>query len=175
MKQKITSSGTALNQVPGLIRRVPKVLRTPDFWASMPTVLDYGGGPFDATSEFLGRRGASNLVYDPFNRSKRHNAAVLRTLRRQPAAAAFCANVLNVIRYRAVRQEALELIRELTDPDGPVFIDSWVGDGSSRGRRTRVGWQANRPPKNYLREVRRVFPSAVWRGGLIAARCPELS
>jgi hypothetical protein len=169
MKQAFTSADTSLNQIPGLYKIVPKLLKQLDYWSHAREVLDYGGGRFDAFVEELARLGTRSFVYDPFNRTHEHNLLVVRLLKIKPARVTVCANVLNVIREPAVRQEALETMRKLTAPAGDVLISTHSGDGDSRGRITPKGWQSHRPTKNYLREVRRVFPDAFYCGGLILA------
>ena len=170
MKQAITSAATSLNQVPGVFLQVPRILHKPDYWSSLAEILDYGGGAWDALTDRLAELGVRNLVYDPFNRAREHNELIERLLRVRGAEAAICANVLNVIREPPVRQTLLEHIRQLTLPDAPIFISCHKGNGTSRGQRTTKGWQANKPTKSYLREIKKVFPSATLRGGLILAR-----
>jgi hypothetical protein len=167
MMQKITSAETSLNQIPALYKTVPKLLKEPDYWASVSELLDYGGGKYDTFVDELASLGVRSLVYDPFNRTPEHNALVLRLLSLRPAPVTVCANVLNVIKEPAVRMAALELMRRLTVPAGDVFISTHSGNGDSRGGKTPRGWQSNRPTRSYLREVRRVFPRAFYRGGLI--------
>jgi hypothetical protein len=53
------------------------------------------------------------------------------------------------------------------EPGGHVFITVYEGDKTSRGKRTTKGWQAHRPAKNYMREIRKVFSAAWVHGSLI--------
>lgn len=161
MTQKITSAGTCRNQVPAVFKLICETFRNPAlFWARTDDVLDYGGGRYDTFTDFLGKHSIRNWVYDPFNRSEEHNAFVRKMLGIRKANHAILSNVLNVIREPKARREVLEDIRSLTEPGGMVFITVYGGNRSSRGKRTTKGWQANRPPQNYLREVRQVFPKS---------------
>lgn len=171
--QAITSAKTSRNQIPAVYSKIPKLLGWPYFWGHTAEVLDYGGGAYDTFTDKLASHRVRNYVYDPFNRSPEHNALVERLLRVKKAEVAVCANVLNVIREREARQKVLEHIKELTIADAMVFIDVYEGDKTSRGKVTSNGWQAHRPLKNYLREVRRTFPDAWCKGGLIVAGLPR--
>ncbi len=167
--QEFTSAGTSLNQVPGAWNLIhDKVDDTFSFKISR--LLDYGGGKYDKFTDQLAYCNIENFVLDPYNRTMTHNTLVRKALEQQPADAAICANVLNVIKEPAVRQEALEIIRELTKIGGQVFFTVHEGNKTSRGRRSKDDcWQANRPTKNYLREIKKVFPGATRKGKLIIA------
>lgn len=169
LAQKITSANTSLRQVPALVKKVPLLLNNPDYWSSVGRVLDYGGGKYDLCTNYLRDRGATNLVYDPFNRSPEHNKQVLDSLNRHKANAAICANVLNVIRRPVVRLQVLKHIRELVTEDALVFFDCYEGRGDSRGRKTSKGWQANRPLRSYLHEIKKVFPYVIYKRRVIVA------
>jgi hypothetical protein len=159
MRQTITSAKTSVNQLPAVLRLINKTVRDPmAFWAYADTILDYGGGKYDQLTKALAKMKVRNLVYDPFNRSKDHNALVLQLVKTRPASHGICSNVLNVIREAAVRQKMLRDLARWVEPGGFVFITVHEGDESSRGERTSKGWQANRPAKNYMREIRKVFP-----------------
>ena len=94
-------------------------------------------------------------IYDPYNRPPTHNDYVRKMLQARGADLAFCSNVLNVVREPAVRQEILTNIAALTQDETPVYFTVYEGDRSSRGKRTKKGWQANRPLKGYVREIRK--------------------
>ena len=157
-KQVITSAATSVKQVPAIFRLMNKNLVHPAlFWARNREVLDYGGGRFDLLTENLADIGVRNWVYDPFNRSDAHNALVRQMLTIQPADIAICANVLNVIKEPAVRREVLRDIKRLLNPEGTAWFTFYEGNRSSRGKKTTKGWQANRPTKNYIKELRKEF------------------
>jgi hypothetical protein len=163
--QKITSAGTSVNQLPAVLRLLKKVYDPKDwqgarFWVDTKTVLDYGGGKYDQLTDAFAELGIVNLVYDPFNRSEDHNALVLKILRARKADVGICSNVLNVIREPAARTETLEHLQIGVKEGGNIFITIHEGDKTSKGKKTSKGWQANRPARNYMREIRRVFPNS---------------
>jgi hypothetical protein len=160
--QAITSAKTSMNQLPAVLRLINKTTRFPaHFWSGIDTVLDYGGGKYDQLTDTLAKIGVRNLIYDPFNRSDEHNACVRDLVERVPADLGICSNVLNVIRKPAIRREILENMKKWVDPEGGrIYITVHEGDKSSKGRRTRCGWQSNRPARNYMREIRSVFPNS---------------
>jgi hypothetical protein len=175
MTQTITSAATSLNQIPGVFKLIGKTFRNPaGFWCRINDVLDYGGGKYDTFTEFLAEHSIRNWVFDPFNRSEDHNKLVRKMLTTRRADMAILANVLNVVKEPQIRREILEDVKRLTQPGAPVFITCHEGNRTSRGRKTTKGWQCNRPTKNYLREVRQVFPrSFVSHGGkMIYAETP---
>jgi hypothetical protein len=162
MTQTITSARTSVNQLPAVLRLINQTTRWPAaFWARTDTVLDYGGGKYDQLTDALGKMGVRNLVYDPFNRSDDHNACIRQLVETRPADIGILSNVLNVIREPTVRREILENLKKWVNPEGGmIYITVYEGDKSSKGRKTRCGWQSNRPAKNYMREIRRVFPNS---------------
>lgn len=159
--QKITSARTSMNQLPAVLRLINQTVRSPaHFWATNDTVLDYGGGKYDQLTDTLAKVGVRNLIFDPFNRSEDHNSLVLQMLKARRADVGILSNVLNVIRSPSVRKNILEDLRIGVKEGGRIYITVHEGDKSSKGRKTRCGWQSNRPAKNYMREIRRVFPNS---------------
>ncbi len=158
-KQQFSSAKTDLKQVPAIYKLLNDGLERPViFWGRTKEILDYGGGAGEKLTDKLAKLRVRNLILDPFNRSEEHNALVRRLLTIRPADHAFCSNVLNVIKEPAVRMAALREIAALTSPEGCVFITVYEGNKSSRGRRSQEDcWQANRPLKSYIREIRKVF------------------
>jgi len=166
-KQQFSSAKTDLKQVPAIYKLLNDGLERPViFWGRTKEILDYGGGAGEKLTDKLAKLKVRNLVLDPFNRSEDHNALVRRLLTIRPADHAFCSNVLNVIKEPAVRMAALREIAALTSPEGCVFITVWEGNKSSRGRRSQEDcWQANRPLKSYVREIRKVFQEGTYFAG----------
>lgn len=171
MSQQYTSADTSLNQVPAAWRLANEVLERPaHFWAHNRRHLDYGGGKYDTFSKLLAKGGITSLVYDPYNRSQDHNSVVRYVFETDPADVCWISNVLNVIKEPHVRQNLLEDAHKLLREGGVALITVYEGDKSSRGKKTTKGWQSNRLTKNYLREIKRVFPDSYVRGKLIVAK-----
>lgn len=74
MKQRFTSKQTSINstKAPAVysMKRAVNVM-------TGKTVVDIGGGRFDTAAEAARVYGAAVSIYDPFNRTPEHNAAVL--------------------------------------------------------------------------------------------------
>ena len=95
MQQEYTSAKTSLKQIPAGFKIVDKYFT----WYQGTVNLDIGGGKYDLMTEALKEKGVTNLVYDPYNRSMKHNADVVNTvLRIKGVETVTIFNVLNVIR-----------------------------------------------------------------------------
>ena len=128
------------------------------------------GGKFDNAVEYIRDKGATLVVYDPYNRSAEHNKEVLRILRENGGAdAAVNSNVLNVIKEPEARKNVLENIARITKPGAPIYITVYEGKGNGQEGPTKSGYQLNRKTADYLEEIQEVFPDATRRGKLITA------
>jgi len=163
MSQTITSAATSLNQVPRLFKQVGLKRGTIN--------LDVGGGKYDTATDYLHSQGVHNFVWDPFNRDLDHNSKVYDLLVANGGLAdtATLANVLNVIKERCDRIEALKLASRAVGDTGVCYITVYEGNRSRRGKRTSKGWQHNKPLRFYLDEVKEVFACASIQGGVIVA------
>lgn len=136
MKQRFTSRQTSINS-----RKAPAVYSMPKAVDVMTgkTVVDIGGGRFDTAQEAARVYGATVSIYDPFNRTPEHNAAVLAG----SYDVAVISNVLNVIDSRAAA----------------LLITVYEGDGSGTGRQTAAdSWQENRRTADYMDEIAAALP-----------------
>lgn len=90
--------------------------------------VDFGGGKFDNAIEYLRDQDVTLCVYDPYNRSAKHNREVLRTLRANGGADfAINSNVLNVIKEPEARKGVLENIKKITK-SGALFTSQFTKD-----------------------------------------------
>lgn len=162
--QGFTSAKTSINQ-----HKLPSVFSKLN-WQEGHQNLDVGGGRFDNVNEFLQKFGATNHVYDPFNRSPEHNDSILKLLQESPADSATLSNVLNVIDNPEARRAALEFPRGKVKKGSPLWVSIYEGDRSGVGRQTAAdSWQENRKLADYLDEVRQVYPDAEVTKGMILA------
>jgi len=161
MYQQYTSAMTCVNQVPATFKTID--------WVPGTVNLDYGGGRFETATKYLRAHSVTNLVYDPYNRSDEHNAAVLALLLNVKADTATLCNVLNVIKEWQMRQQVLRNIHGLVKPGGLIYISCYRGRDTEPSV-TSHGWQENRPPVTYLSEVQKVFPDAILSGRVIYGR-----
>lgn len=132
--------------------------------------LDFGGGKFDNGVYFVKDKGATLLVYDPYNRSDEHNKKVLAELKENGGAdAGLNSNVLNVIKEPEARLAVLRNLKRMVKPGGDIYITVYEGTGKGNEGPTKAGYQLNRKTADYLEEIQQVFPNATRKGKLIKA------
>lgn len=163
-EQEFDSAATSINS-----SKLPAIYKMVNFNEG-DVVIDFGGGRFDNAVEYIKDKGATLVVYDPYNRSAEHNEQVLATLEENGGAdAAVNSNVLNVIKEPEARKAVLQNIKQLTKPGAPIYITVYEGRGDGVEGPTKSGYQLNRKTEGYLDEVREVFPDAIRKGKLIVA------
>ena len=163
-EQEFDSAATSINS-----SKLPAIYKMVNFNEG-DVVIDFGGGRFDNAVEYIKDKGATLVVYDPYNRSAEHNEQVLATLEENGGAdAAVNSNVLNVIKEPEARHAVLQNIKKLLKPGAPVYITVYEGRGDGVEGPTKSGYQLNRKTEGYLDEVREVFPDAIRKGKLIVA------
>lgn len=163
-EQEFDSAATSINS-----SKLPAIYKMVNFNEG-DVIIDFGGGRFDNAVEYIKDKGATLVVYDPYNRSAEHNEQVLATLDENGGAdAAVNSNVLNVIKEPEARQAVLQNIKKLLKPGAPVYITVYEGRGDGVEGPTKSGYQLNRKTEGYLDEVREVFPDAIRKGKLIVA------
>lgn len=146
-EQSITSADTSTNQLPGVFKKVT--------WEPGTKNIDIGGGKYDVATEYLAAQDVTNYVYDPYNRTKEHNDAVMQE---QPFDTATINNVLNVIPESEHQRQVLEMARNVVKPGGMIYIIVYEGDKSGIEKTTSKGYQHNKPTKYYLEIIKSVFP-----------------
>lgn len=129
MKQRFTSKQTSINstKAPAVysMKRAVNVM-------TGKTVVDIGGGRFDTAVEAARVYGAAVSIYDPFNRTPEHNAAVLAG----SYDVAVISNVLNVIDSEAARGDVVRLA----------------------ATKAADSWQENRRTADYMDEIAAALP-----------------
>lgn len=162
--QEFSSEATSINKnkVPAIFNMIP--IKPGE------VILDYGGGKWDSGVYFVQDKGATLLVYDPYNRSDEHNKQVLAELKENGGAdAGLNSNVLNVIKEPQARLAVLKNLKRLVKPGGDIYITVYEGTGKGNEGPTKAGYQLNRKTADYMEEVQQVFPNATRRGKLIKA------
>lgn len=162
--QAVTSAATS-------VRIIPRALRLVAF-APGTVNADIGGGRFDDVTALLADKGVENLVFDPFNRSARHNEAVAARLRGGGADTATVLNVLNVIACPLARDRVVALAADALRPGGVAYFQVYEGDRSGTPGPSPRGWQENRPLASYLPEIRAHFAEVEVRRGIARASGP---
>ena len=166
--QLIKSKSTSLNQVAATFRKIP--------FESGTLNLDYGGGKYDKAQEILSSQGASNAVYDPFNRSLAHNLSTRLAIARNGGAdTATVNNVLNVIAEAHAIAEAIEQTANGIREDGTAYFLIHEGDRTGLGKSTTKGWQRNQKASDYVCHVQERFSDVRRKGKLIIATGPRPS
>lgn len=161
--QQYTSADTSINS-----SKLPAVFNKVN-WQQGTTNFDNGGGKFDNATDYLKTKGVKNLIYDPFNRTKEHNQSVVDQIARQKADTATISNVLNVIQEKEARLEVLRNTKSALKPGGTAYITIYEGNGSGIGKPSSKGYQLNMKTRDYVNEVREVFPDAHISRGMIVA------
>ena len=153
-EQTITSAATDRRQVPALFRIGDKR----DYWREGNVNFDLGGGASNRFTRQLARRGVTNLVVDPFNRTSEHNDGVMDQLRRIGGAdSATSCNVLNVINAHDVMLMMVATLWTELREGGMAYVTVYEGKGTGEGQKTINGWQHNRPVGDYVHFVTEFF------------------
>jgi hypothetical protein len=131
------------------------------------TNLDYGGGKYDDATEYLETINSTNLVFDPFNRSKAHNDEVISEVIKTGVNTITCLNVLNVVRDQSERIAILSEIKHLAmgciDTRGElpdIYIQ--VYEGNRTGTPSKTTAQLNWKLDQYISEIRDLFSEDEW-------------
>lgn len=154
MNNKHPSAKTSVNQIPAAFKHkiIASILEG-------GTNLDFGGGRFDTATEYLREElDCDNQVYDPYNRTKAHNAKVLSDF---CYTSITCLNVLNVITTSEGRINLLKEIHKVAFEDPgiqDIMFQVYEGDKSGIAK----GTQANLKPKEYIEEITSVFSWTSW-------------
>lgn len=164
--QEISSAETSINS-----SKIPTLFHLVDFKDGSLN-LDYGGGKFDNVADYLeSEYGATNLVYDPYNRSSEHNKAVLDQVRKNGGAdTVTCSNVLNVIKEPSARLAVIRDCKNYLKNGGTAYFTVYVGDSSGVGKITSKGYQLNQKTPWYVDEISQVFSNVSRKGQLIIAK-----
>lgn len=165
--QAITSADTSINsaKLPAAFTQLNKE----GVFKKGSVNIDIGGGRFNNADELLQKSDATNLVYDPFNRTKAHNANVVNAVSGGNADTATINNVLNVIEDEANQLKVLNQAKDAVKKDGEIFISVYQGKGDGVGKATSKGFQQNKKVTEYLDLVKQVFPNATLKKGIIRA------
>ena len=165
--QEFTSANTSINQskTPATFGRVK--------WKRGTVNADIGGGKFDNATKMLAGKGVKNLIYDPFNRTRGHNANVAKQIGEGGADTATVNNVLNVIKEPANRHKVIAQASDAIKLDGEAYFLIYEGNKTSQGAQTKAGYQNNLKAKDYIKEISRYFGKVTQRGNLLVASKPK--
>eukprot|EP00877_Chromochloris_zofingiensis_P010470 jgi/Chrzof1/5677/Cz16g11110.t1 len=120
--------------------------------------IDVGGGKFDTNINYLKHKyQVTNRVYDPFNRSKEHNLAVLQESITAPFDTATSISVMNVIKDKADRVDHVRLTFDCIKPGGVAYFKVFAGNGSGQEDVQEGTYQSNRGAESYADEVAQIY------------------
>ncbi len=155
--QQLSSAATSINQVNPAIRTVLPQL-------TGLTILDVGGGKYDANKIYAAGLGINLYVYDKFNRTEEENTEALAC---NPDAIV-CNNVLNVIDDG---QSMRNLIGLCASYQVPCYFTVYEGNKSGIGGISKKGcWQRNWKTVDYVPILKKYFHSVVCKGKIIVCQ-----
>ena len=120
-------------------------------------IVDIGGGRFDNLVEDAAEEGATVKVYDPFNRTPEHNAAVVDSVKDGQADMAMSHNVLNVIQEDKNIIDIAVQAENAIKPNGKAHFSVYEGTGKGEGKVTTKGYQRNQKTQAYVPLIEQVF------------------
>jgi hypothetical protein len=164
-KQALTSADTSIPQVAAAMKKIP--------WERGTRNLDLGGGKHDLGTNYLKTQGVRNLLYDPFNRTEKHNERVLKEAAAKGIDSVTVLNVLNVIREPEHRDAVIKQAADHAGNDKPAYFQVYEGNGSGVGKETIKGWQNNRKLSDYVAEIGKHFSQVERHGIYLEARNPD--
>jgi hypothetical protein len=166
MEQEYTSAKSCIKQIPAGFKIVHKYFG----WEENTINFDIGGGKYNLMTDRLKELGVTNLVFDPYNRTQKHNSDILEICRRFGADTVTIFNVLNVIQEEEIQIAVLNLALEVIKNNGMVFIRSTYMNKNKASGVTKSGtFQHHKRQIEYLEIVKKVFPSAELKYGIIYA------
>lgn len=166
-KQKYTSKNTSIN-----ISKTPRIfneVKQKSQWIKNTINLDLGGGKYDTLTDALfGEYAIESYVYDPFNRNDQHNEKVIEKINNQKSDTVTISNVLNVIQEKSERLNLIANAYRYMKNNGILYITVYEGNSSGQGKVVRSDqFQLNRKTKDYIEEVKEIFPNVVIKGKLL--------
>ena len=161
--QEIDSKETSRNQTPSTFN---KYQFSPD-----DRILDWGGGKYDTAKQVMEQTypGIKFEVYDPYNRTDTHNERILDEYKENPANVISLNNVLNVIKEKGSREDAIRDSKEYLAPNGTLYVKIYTGSGKGDSKQTRDGWQNNQPASWYYDEVKQFYKNVKIDGDVLIA------
>lgn len=166
VKQEFKSAKTSINakKLPSTFSKLEKLGVVKEGMI----IADIGGGKFNNGVEWAEAKGAKLHVIDPYNRDLEHNKAALKATFGK-AYIAMVNNVLNVIKESSARKAVLTRAKRALKAGGTLYVLIYEGNGSGEGGSTQKdqSYQNNMKTREYLDEVKSVFPNATIKNGMI--------
>jgi hypothetical protein len=166
--QEYTSAKSSIKHVPAGFKIVDKYFG----WKPNTINFDIGGGKYDLMTEKLREKNITNLIYDPYNRTTIHNIVVTNSvIFNNGVDTVTIFNVLNVIKEEENQIKVLEMAFNALKDDGIVFIRStYMNKNKASGINKSGTFQHHKKQIEYLEIVKKVFPNAELKHGIIYAK-----
>jgi len=166
MAQKYTSASTSINS-----NKLPSTFTSPLFDTPPDSInVDLGGGKFDNATEALKKRGVTNLIIDPYNRSAEFNQRNEEIAKENKVSSVTVNNVLNVIMEPEEREKVIMKAKSYLKHGGKAFFLIHYKTGKQAGETLKGSWQNHMHPKEYVPEIQKYFNDVQVRGNLIIAQ-----
>lgn len=165
--QKYTSAATSINssKLPAVYKMIKGMIK-PGMIG-----LDIGGGKFDNAVEALAADDITLYVYDPYNRSDKHNKEAIAAINKNGGADFVVnSNVLNVIAEEEARLSVIKNCYKYLKSGSYCYFTVYEGSGTGEGGETKAGYQLNRKTADYVSEIESVFNNVTRKGKLIIAK-----
>ena len=164
-KQLISSAKTSLNQIPATFKKIKLQAGSIN--------LDYGGGKYDLTTDFLNNLNVNNLVFDPYNRTKSFNLRTRWLVQKNKGTDTVTVNnVLNVIQEDEALCDVIQQSANALKENGSAYFLIYEGNSTGIGSVTTKGYQRNEKTSLYLNKIKKCFLSVEKKSNLIIAKKP---
>lgn len=150
LKQEYTSENTSIS----VINAIYKQFHFP----KNSHILDYGGGKYDLNKKYMKEHKKCDLkVFDPYNRSPKHNEQVLKYFSKNSPDFIICSNVLNVIKEQEVIQSIINDIYTYSHDKTEIIFAIYEGNKSGIHKITSKGFQRNEKRDEYIKYIKEKF------------------
>ncbi len=166
MAQKYTSGSTSINK-----NKLPATFTSPYFDIPSGSInVDLGGGKYDNGTDFLKTKGITNLIIDPYNRSKDFNQRNEEIAKKSKIASVTVNNVLNVIMEPEEREVVIKKAKSFLKNGGKAFFLVYYKKGKKAGPTGEDSWQNHMTASEYVPEIKKYFSNITVKGNLIIAQ-----
>ena len=123
-----------------------------------PINFDNGGGQFDFNTKYLKEKyNITNIVYDPFMRTKQHNENTLKEVYKNNFDSSTSFSVLNTIDLKSARLDHINLCYIALKKNGLAFFKVWLADNSNITKKVCDQFQINKKSDYYIDEIINIF------------------
>lgn len=114
MKQQGKPNRTSLSQIADMFKKIQ--------WQPNTINLDYGGGAYDKSTDYLAEKGVQNFVFDTFARGIEENKRVAEFAKNHKFDTTTCFNVLNVVDNKDAQESIVRKCAKCLKKDGISYF-----------------------------------------------------